>query len=206
MPRTVDHSARRAQIADALVRVAAREGLHAVTMRAVAAEAQVSLRLVQYYFESKEQLLIGVLEHLERQSHDRWAQRLADLSDPPHPREVIKAFVAEALPTDEASRIFHLVGTSYALLAMTDPKLAEQPFIKNVDRLERQLAETLARADDEGELSFGADPVVEATRLVALVHGLGTSVLAGQRTPDQAVAVLDYHLDQLFPWRRGDAR
>ncbi|MBF6290125.1 TetR family transcriptional regulator [Nocardia cyriacigeorgica] len=48
MPRTVDHVQRRAQLADAVVAVAAREGLHAVTIRAVAAEAGVSLRFVQY--------------------------------------------------------------------------------------------------------------------------------------------------------------
>ncbi|MGV7636496.1 TetR family transcriptional regulator, partial [Mycobacterium kansasii] len=53
MPRSVDHEERRAQLADALARVAARDGLHAVSMRSVAAEAGVSLRLVQYYFTSK---------------------------------------------------------------------------------------------------------------------------------------------------------
>ena len=29
--------------------------------------------------------------------------------------------------------------------------------------------------------------------------GLGTSVLAGHSTPEQAQAVIDYHLDRLFP-------
>ena len=33
MPRTADHDARRTQIIDGLVRVAGRDGLHAVTMR-----------------------------------------------------------------------------------------------------------------------------------------------------------------------------
>lgn len=39
------------------------------------------------------------------------------------------AFCAEALPSDESSRAFHLVRTSYAVLAMTDPDLAAQPFV-----------------------------------------------------------------------------
>lgn len=64
MPKRVDHEERRAQIAEALVRVAARRGLHAVGMRDVAAEAGVSLRLVQYYFETKENLLFYGLQHL----------------------------------------------------------------------------------------------------------------------------------------------
>ena len=39
MPRTVDHDQRRSVILKAFVAVAAREGLHAVSLRAVAAEA-----------------------------------------------------------------------------------------------------------------------------------------------------------------------
>ncbi|MDG4769808.1 TetR/AcrR family transcriptional regulator [Solwaraspora sp. WMMD792] len=198
MPRTTDHAVRRAQIADALVRIAGREGLHAVTMRSVAAEAGVSLRLVQYYFQNKEHLLIGALRHLERQSHHRWAQRLAGLPDPPPPRAVVEAFLIEALPTDEPSRVFHLVGTSYAVLAMTDPQVAEQPFIRGVDRLEQQLADTLTRARTTGLLAPDADPALEASRLIALANGLGTSLLVGQRTPEVATAVLHYHLDRLF--------
>ncbi|WP_306362228.1 TetR/AcrR family transcriptional regulator [Nocardia sp. CC227C] len=198
MPRTPDHATRRAEIAEALVRVASRDGLHAVTMRSVAAEAQVSLRLVQYYFQNKEQLLIGALQHLEQRSHRRWARRLADLPDPPPPRAVIEAFLLEALPTDAPSRVFHLVGTSYAVLAMTDPLLAAQPFISGVDRLEQQLAAALADARTAGELAEHVDVMIEATRLVTLTNGLGTSILVGQRSVDNAVAVVRYHLEQLF--------
>ncbi|WP_158884962.1 TetR/AcrR family transcriptional regulator [Amycolatopsis anabasis] len=198
MPRTADHTARRAQIAEALVRVAGRDGLHAVTMRAVAAESGVSLRLVQYYFETKAQLMLGALRHLERQSRERWAARLAALPDPPPPRAFVEAFLTEALPSDERSRVFQLVGTSYAVLAMTDPELAHEPFVAGADDLERQLAEALSRARDAGQLPAAVDVPVEAARLLALSHGLGTTVLIGQRTADDAMAVLRYHLDQLF--------
>ncbi|WP_280336418.1 TetR/AcrR family transcriptional regulator [Nocardia wallacei] len=198
MPRTADHTARRAQIADALIRLAARDGLHAVSMRSVAAEAGVSLRLVQYYFQTKNGLLIGALQHLEQQSRQRWADRLRGLPDPPPPREFVEAFLAEALPTDEPSRVFHLVGTSYAMLARADPELATQPFATGIDRLEHQLADALIRARDHGTLTPGIDPHFEATRLVMMVNGLGTSVLAGHRTTDYALVVLHDHLDHIF--------
>ncbi|MFC9964412.1 TetR/AcrR family transcriptional regulator [Nocardia ignorata] len=198
MPRTVDHAQRRAEIADAVVRVAARKGLHAVTIRAVAAEAGSSLRFVQYYFPTKADLLTGTLNHLEQLSHDRWQQRLIGLPDPPPTRALVEAFCAEALPTDEASRAFHLIGTSYAVLAMTDPELAQHPFVANIDRLEERIAQALAQAQLLGELADSTDTAVEATRLVMLTHGLGTSVLIGQHTPDSAAAVVRYHLDQIF--------
>lgn len=191
MPRTADHDARRTQIIDGLVRVAGRDGLHAVTMRAVAAEAGVSLRLVQYYFESKAQLMNAALERLERQSHERWAARLEGLRDP-SPREVVEALVAEALPTDPESRVFHQVWTSYAVLAMTEPPMAAQPFVGGPDRLERQITGILAGAG-------AADPETEAARLLALAHGLGTSVLVGRRSAESAMRILRRHLDELFP-------
>lgn len=190
MPRTADHDARRTQIIDGLVRVAGRDGLHAVTMRAVAAEAGVSLRLVQYYFESKAQLMNAALERLERQSHERWAARLEGLRDP-SPREVVEALVAEALPTDPESRVFHQVWTSYAVLAMTEPPMAAQPFVEGPDRLERQIIGILAGAG-------AADPETEAARLLALAHGLGTSVLVGRRSAESAMQILRHHLDELF--------
>ncbi|WP_280364090.1 TetR/AcrR family transcriptional regulator [Nocardia wallacei] len=198
MPRTADHTARRAQIADALVRVAARDGLHVVSMRSVAAEAKVSLRLVQYYFHTKTGLLIGALAHLEQQSRQRWAERLRGLPDPPPPRAFVEAFVAEALPTDDPSRAFHLVGTSYAMLARTDPELAAPPFAAGIDHLEHQLADALTRARDHGELAPGLDPRYEATRLVMMVNGLGTAVLAGHHEIDYALTVLRDHLDRVF--------
>ncbi len=203
VPRTVDHTQRRAQLADAVVAVAAREGLHAVTIRAVAAEAGVSLRFVQYYFPTKTELLAGTLNHLETLSHRRWNHRLAGLPDPPPARALIEAFCAEALPTDDASRAFHLVGTSYAVLAMTDPDLAQHPFVAGIDRLEHQLAQALSRAQTRGEIPGDLDVTAEAIRLVMLTHGLGTSVLIGQHDPATALAVLTDHLDRLFDTSAG---
>ncbi|RLL66370.1 TetR family transcriptional regulator C-terminal domain-containing protein [Streptomyces sp. Z26] len=198
MPKRVDHAQRRTHIADALVRVAARDGLHAVTMRAVATEAGMSVNLVQYYFDTKAALLHAALERLERQSHDRWAARLAALPRPVTAYAFVEAFLAEALPTDADSRTFHLVWTSYAALALTDPELAAQPFVAGPDRLERRLADVLRQARENGALDRARDPATEAAHLLALSHGLGAGVLVGQRTADAALAVLRAHLDRLF--------
>ncbi|MFG2586234.1 TetR/AcrR family transcriptional regulator [Streptomyces malaysiensis] len=198
MPKRVDHAQRRAHITDALVRVAAAQGLHAVTMRAVAGEAGMSLNLVQYYFETKAQLMHAVLERLEQQSHERWAHRLDRLPRPVTARAFIDTFLAEALPTDTASRAFHLVWTSYAVLAMTDPELAAQPFVAGPDCLEAQLAEVLEQAQRDGAMDTERDAPREAAHLLSLSHGLGTSVLVGQRTAPAALDILHDHLDRLF--------
>lgn len=198
MPRTADHAQRRAQLIDGLLRVAGRAGLHAVTMRSVAAEAGVSLRLVQYYFETKAGLMHAALEELQRRSNERWAARLERLGTSTSARAQLEAFLAEALPTDAQSRTFHLMWTSYAVLAMTDPELAREPFLAGPDRLELRLTDVLRRAKAAGELRADLDPAMEAARLVTLNHGLGTSVLIGQRTAEAATAVLRHHLDEVF--------
>ena len=56
---------------------------------------------------------------------------------------------------------------------------------------------TLVKAD--GDLPAGLDPDLEAISLMTMSAGLGTSVLAGHSTPEQAQAVIDYHLRRLFP-------
>src|SRR3569833_3151792 len=64
MPRLADHEQRRRQIAEAVWRIASTRGLEDVSLRKVAAEAGVSLRLVQYYFGTRDDLLLGALEIL----------------------------------------------------------------------------------------------------------------------------------------------
>lgn len=197
MPKRVDHGLRRAQIIDGLVRCAAREGLHAVTMRGVADEAGVSLRLVQYYFQSKSQMMQAALESLEADSVAQWADRIT-ASASSSVRARLEAFLAAALPTDEQSRTHHLLWTSYAVLSVTDTDMAEQPFVDGPNLRERELAQLLRNAIDDGELPVDRDPGIEAGRLLTLSHGLGTSVLVGQRTITTAQRILQYHLDQMF--------
>ncbi|MDN3254677.1 TetR/AcrR family transcriptional regulator [Streptomyces mutabilis] len=203
MPKRVDHAERRTEIAEALVRVAARRGLHAVGMRDVAAEAGVSLRLVQYYFETKEKLLLFGLEHLTGKFGERLTARIRAAGDGPGPRALVEALLMTALPTDEESRVFHHLYTSYAVLAVTDRTLAAQPFIKDPDAAEAALTDILRQAQGADLLQPGVDARLTAAGLLAMSAGLGTSILVGQRSPESAVAVLDDHLDRVF--RAADA-
>ncbi|MCB5181837.1 TetR/AcrR family transcriptional regulator [Streptomyces antimicrobicus] len=198
MPKRVDHEERRAQIAEALVRVAGRRGLHAVGMRDVAAEAGVSLRLVQYYFETKEKLLHYGLRHLADRFTARVGARLRAVGPEPGPRATAEALLLVSLPTDEESRRFHLLWTSYAVLSVTDEKLAAQPFVADPDAAEDALTGLIRQAQDAGLADPGADARTEAISLLAMAATLGTSILVGQRDVASATAVLHHHLDRIF--------
>src|ERR1700735_2085030 len=103
-PKRGEHEERRRQSADALLRTAATRGLHATGMREVAAEAGVSLRLVQYYFGTKEELLLAAMQHLAARFGERGMARIRRLkgtAGAARPYDVIAAILTEALPADD---------------------------------------------------------------------------------------------------------
>ena len=205
MPKRVDHEERRRQIADALLRTAATRGLHATGMREVAAEAGVSLRLVQYYFGTKEELLLSAMQYLAARFGERAVARFKEASGsggPAPPRDVIAAILAEALPADDERRTFTVLYTAYFALSLTDPALAIAPLVRNSAAVIDVVAAQLRAAKAAGETPAHVDPDLEAVSLLAMSAGLGTSVLAGQSSPGQAQAVIDYHLNRLFPASR----
>jgi AcrR family transcriptional regulator len=202
MPKRVDHQERRRQIADALLRTAATRGLHATGMREVAAEAGVSLRLVQYYFGTKEELLLFAMQQLAAQFAERGLARIRRTKPsggPARPRDVIAAILTEGLPADDERRTFITLYTAYFALSLTDPALAIAPLVRNSAAVIDVVAAQLRASQDTGETPACLDPDTEAVSLLAMSAGLGTSVLAGQSSPGQAQAVIDYHLDRLFP-------
>jgi len=202
VPKRVDHEERRRQIADALLRTAATRGLHATGMREVAAEAGVSLRLVQYYLGTKEALLLAAMQQLAAQFSDRVLariQRTKETGSPASPRDVIAAILTEALPADDERRTFTLVYTAYLALSLTDPGLAFRPLARNSSVVSDVIAAQLRAAQAAGDMPGRLDPDLEAISLLTMSAGLGTSVIAGQSSAGQAQAVIDYHLCRLFP-------
>jgi hypothetical protein len=59
-------------------------------------------------------------------------------------------------------------------------------------------AERLGAAREAGELAPGVDVGQEAVVLWSLVDSQATAIVLGGRTPDDAVATVDYYLDRLF--------
>jgi AcrR family transcriptional regulator len=205
MPKRVDHEERRRQIADALVRTAATRGLHATGMREVAAEAGVSLRLVQYYFGTKEELLLFATQRLAVQFGSRVMTRIdrtKQTDGPANPRDVIAAILIEGLPVDDERRTFTVVYTAYLALSLTDPALAISPLVRNSNAVIEVVAAQLRAAQAAGDTPAHLDPNLEAFSLLAMSAGLGTSLLGGQSSVEQAQAVIDYHLHRLFPASR----
>jgi AcrR family transcriptional regulator len=199
VPKRVDHEERRRQIAEALLRTAATRGLHATGMREVAAEAGVSLRLVQYYFGTKEELLLAGMQYLAARFSERGLARIKRLESPVKPRDITAVILTESLPADDERRTFSILNTAYLALSLTDPALAIAPLVKNTNAVIDVIAAQLRAAQAAGETPADLDAHLEALSLLAISAGLAPSILSGLTSPEQAQAVIDYHLNRLFP-------
>jgi DNA-binding MarR family transcriptional regulator/AcrR family transcriptional regulator len=208
MPKRVDHEQRRRLLAEAVWRIAATRGLPAATLREVAAEAGVSMRLVQYYFHTKERMLVYALEHGSRAAGERMRARFAALGRPPAPVDVVRICLLELLPTDEQSLMLARVHAAYYAAALTDPILAAASregslggaaVVNPQDQLTSLLTAQLRAGREAGQVPAAIDPVLEARALAALAAGLSSTVLAGVRSGAEAVDLIGYHVDRLFP-------
>lgn len=167
-------------------RIATAEGLAAVTLRRVAAEAGISMNLVQYYFTSKDQMIHYGLERVIAVAVQRMSAEL-EAARQSGPRAVVRAAIVGMLPVDETSRQTSAVYYAYMLYAVTDDEIRSV-----VGGIPRQLAPQLVH------LVPGDDPLVEVESLIALASGLAVGVLVGSYTAQEAVAFVDHRLDRLF--------
>ena len=202
MPKRVDHEQRRRQIAEAVWRIAATRGLPAATLREVAAEAAMSMRLVQYYFTTKEQMLVYAFEHGALAAGERMRARFAAFDRPPGPVDVVRTCLLELLPTDEDSLMLARVHAAYYAAALTDTSLADADAKNPQHQLESVIATQLQAGQAAGDVPAGIDPTLEARGLAALTAGLSSTMLVGGRSAEDATALINYHVNRLFPGNR----
>jgi len=192
MPKKVDHRVRRRELTDAVIRITIKGGLDAATFREVAAEAGVSVRLVQYYFGSKDELLLATQRHVAQRSVVRLREWIAATDG--SPRAWLRAFMASFIPIDDESRVAMLMYVALHTASLVDPQLARTEALEVPQGMHNAIADQLRR----GRLRAGVDPEREAALLTALVPSLAQGVLDGMHTAEQAFTLIDYALDRAF--------
>ncbi|MEU8382711.1 TetR/AcrR family transcriptional regulator [Streptosporangium sp. NPDC048865] len=202
-PEPGTRPSRRREISEALWRVAAERGLDAASMREVAAEAGVSLRVVQYHFDSKHRLLVSALRLLNEDNERHGRARMASV-DPSDSRALLGAILSEFLPLDDQRRAALRVFAAYYARSLTDPALASV-FLHDAQPVEELVAGVIERAQRDGTAAPGLDPRHEADLLVAGITGLGMDVLHGRRTVAEVRRAVDYHLGRVFAAGPGGA-
>ena len=110
MPRVGVEGLRRAQVIQAVRKCVAEGGIHGATVRAVAAKAGVSTGILNYYFESRDQLI-------EETLHDACERLLATYSElsirPENPLAKLQILINSALPLSPDDREFSIFWVDY---------------------------------------------------------------------------------------------
>jgi TetR/AcrR family transcriptional regulator, transcriptional repressor of bet genes len=195
MPKVVDHEQRREELSAAVWRLASRDGLEAVTIRGVAAEAGWSTGALHHYFGDKEELLLFAF----RTAADRIGRRVAAVKESATgPLELARALLAIGLPLDAERRDETRVWFAFLGLALTRPALARAQGAA-YGQWRRLVASALEAAQAEGELDRLIDPRREAAGLVALVDGLAVQAMFEPRGPNanRQLELLDARLAEL---------
>ncbi|MEO5874432.1 MAG: TetR/AcrR family transcriptional regulator [Streptosporangiaceae bacterium] len=176
MPKIVDHDVRRLELAEALWRIIVREGLEAVSVRNVAAEAGWSAGALRHYFPDKAGLIAFAMNLVT----ERVVTRLRSLDRGGDPGKFVLRALEELLPLDAERRVEAEVWLAFVTHARVDPALAGPA---------QRVHTTLRNYVEELLTHLGAPhPAAEAPLLHALLDGLTLHLLLypGSLTPAQA--------------------
>ncbi|MFD9030949.1 TetR/AcrR family transcriptional regulator [Streptomyces sp. NPDC059567] len=206
MPRTADHDARHGQITDAVQRLIVRDGLTAVTVARTAAEAGMSVGLVQHYFTAKDEMLLATFTRV----NGRFTARVDELVDRGEGEgrtiaEMLRQALAELIPLDDARRAEFLVRLAFAGQAAHNARLAAVQR-ETLAGIRSRVAQAVANGMACGEVVQGVDADDQARRIVAYTEGLALHThVDPDGTPRTAtLAALDDQLGRVFtgPCRR----
>jgi AcrR family transcriptional regulator len=194
VPKEVDHTARRRELADAACRVIARNGLAGTTLAHVADESGWSIGSIRYYFPNKDELVAAALWRVGERVDERITRRTAGgmtVND-------LRTAAIELLPLDADRREESLVHLAFLAQVAVVPELADAAE-GAAQRLQEPLAARIAYAVQAGELPPGLDAEDEAERLRVLLDGLRLQLITTPRrtTAKWVLTVLDDHFTAL---------
>lgn len=196
MPRQVDHDERRREIAAAVVRLVTSRGVEAASLRAVAAEAGVSMGAVQHYFTSTDEMLLFALEYGNGLFAARIQELLRAAETPVAPRAAFRLLCTLLLPLDTDRQTGARLWAALIARGCVDGPtgtLAADAYAGLTSFVAHWLAQTAGPG-----AAVRLDVGHAARQLVSVIEGLRWPVLFGVYGEREALAVLDAQLDQIF--------
>lgn len=194
MPRQVDHDARKRRVAEAVCALASEQGIEGVTLRDVAARAQLSMGAVQRSFATRDAMLLFAVQYVGELVMSRVRERAGDRHDErAHARLSSMAF--ELAMLEAAQRVHAGVWLVFIAQAAVSPALAAH--LRTSYAMLEKVCARLIRT-----LNPALDAVLEARALLALIDGLTLHVTVRKLPVRSAHAILNAQLMRLCPSAR----
>lgn len=177
------------------MRSVAARGLARTKLVDVAAEAGVSVGLVQSYFRSKDDLLRFGIQYL----HERSVERGDELEIAPPIRDLVVSLLEIFLPLDQERRDELAVWLEFIPASLHDENMRAS-HVRATTEIVDGVTRGLNGARRRGELRDDLDPRSEALALVATVDGLAMHQLATSALYDAETtrAALVRAVDRIF--------
>ncbi len=158
-----DHDARRTDLLAAAIAVIAREGSAGASLRKVASEAGCTTGALVYYFESKEAMLVAVVDSL----FDAWELLLGEPGDA---LDIQGGFQRWLYPSGPDDPIRWLAGFQLLAYARAEPALAVI-YQRRYAKYRHKLAKLLAQAQSTGQVRSDIPATLLADQLSAMGDG-----------------------------------
>lgn len=140
-----DPSSRRFQIIRAATSVLARQGYSDTSLKEIAREAGVAPGLLHYYFDSKEELLLEVVQLLDRELTETWQRAVANIDDPLE--RITAALDAAEARCSQQPEFWRLLFDLY-MLGLSNPAIhrrCQELWARFVDDIEAEVRQVLGR-------------------------------------------------------------
>ncbi len=165
---------RRADVLAAAGAVVAARGADATRFTDVTAATGVGVSTLQYYFGSREDMLIAVFRFAAQNDFDEVAGRLAGVDDPWRRLRVVAAHLTGAVGSDLSWRLW----VESWRWALRDPEVRAE-VLGDYTRWHALLAETIDDGVRAGQFRTAAAPMDVARQALALIDGLALPVALG---------------------------
>ncbi|GAA1654512.1 TetR/AcrR family transcriptional regulator [Georgenia ruanii] len=194
MPKIVDHDVRRREIVEAYIRVAAREGLHGVTSRAVASELGIAVGGLWHYFDSLEAVLSAAYERIYARQTDRIDEGVEGLRG----LAAAKAMVRALLPLTTTTQLEARINVSYWGYIASRAELSRIQAQLEIDWT-RRMCDYIQGAVEDGRLKASTPVMLLAQQLLLLTSALQVEfvVSSSLSAPERQLEILDL---TIAPW------
>ncbi len=196
MPKIVAKEERRELLIDVTWKLIVAEGLDAVTLRRVAADAGFANGAVKPYFGSKADLM----EAAYRRAFDRTVERSLRTVGSRTGLDAMRRLCLEIMPLDDERRIEARVVIAFWEAAIGEPAMAVV-FRDTVSSFADDLARYLAQAREAGEVTVAEPDAAIVDELLWMMMGLQSMcwLMPKQTSARRQRAVLDRFLETLGP-------
>jgi TetR/AcrR family transcriptional repressor of bet genes len=193
MPRRVDHAARRAHITRAARELIATEGLRSATFERIAQMAGVSVRLLQYYFGTKAELLKSVHDAVLMDAAARLSRAVSSIGDQASTASRALAVAEMQLPADARSLADAHVLSEFHSTAKDRRTLPSPGAVIRPGATIGALASVIVA------VTGGPQDDIRAEAVVAITGGLVSGILSGDHDILHATNILRATCEALYP-------